>query len=287
MKIFELECPRSGEPSDIPSIYQLKTQDPDIIFLMETKLLSQQLKRLHLCSSMAGVFVVDRVGLNGGLALLWKQSLNVSIKYLSPGHIDSVVIHPSKGPFRLTDFYGNPNPRLRQFSWQLLEKLNLICTLGWFIIGDSNEILQPTNKLGGRSHMEWQVDGFRKVLYDCFLGSIPYTVYKFTWNNKRSGTANVREYIDRCFANFEGQNLFPRGVVQHFPNSISDHQALCLLLDGSDQLHIRPGNRFHFESVWLGELECTNIIDEEWNSTLSGTITMHDVIHKVNNVLQI
>ncbi|XP_060668083.1 uncharacterized protein LOC132799665 [Ziziphus jujuba] len=131
--------------------------------------------------------------------------------------------------------------------------------------------------------MEWQVDGFRKVLDYCFLCSIPYIGYKFTWNNKRSGTANVQEYIDRCFANFEGQNLFPCGVVQHFPNSVSDHQALCLLLDGSAQLDLRPGNRFHFESVWLGELECANIVDEEWNFTPSGTVTMHDVIQKVNN----
>nr|XP_048334847.1 uncharacterized protein LOC125423747 [Ziziphus jujuba var. spinosa] len=165
MKILSWNVRGLGNPRTFRAFTKmLKTQDPDIVFLMETKLLSRQLERLRLCSSMAGVFGVDRVGLSGGLALLWKQSLNVSIKSFSPG-----------------------------------------------------------------------------------------------------------------------QNLFPRSVVQHLPNSVSDHQALCLLLDGSAQLDLRPGNRFHFESVWLGELECANIIDEEWNFTPSGTVTMHDVIQKVED----
>lgn len=52
---------------------------------------------------------VDSVGLSGGLMLLWKGELDLSVLSFSLGHIDSCV-RSRNGNFvwRFTGFYGNP-----------------------------------------------------------------------------------------------------------------------------------------------------------------------------------
>ena len=54
-------------------------------------------------------FYVDCMNRRGGLALLWKAEVDLSIKSFSEGHIDSVVKQEEGGLiWRFTGFYGNP-----------------------------------------------------------------------------------------------------------------------------------------------------------------------------------
>lgn len=156
-------------------IQMLKFADPDVVFLMETKLLSRQSETFRVRCNMFGCFGVDLIGLSGGLALLWKQGINVAVESFSPGHIDSVITHPMKGSFRMMGFYGNPDSAFRYLSWQLLEKLKSVSNLGWFIMGDFNEILKNDDKLGGRPCSGCQIDRFRTVIDSCSLRPLPFT----------------------------------------------------------------------------------------------------------------
>lgn len=55
---------------------------------------------------------------------------------------------------------------------------------------------------------------------------------------------------------------------------MSDHQAIYVQLEGSYKHDIRPRKRFHFEAVWIGALDCAEIVDNRWNSTTGRTMFM-------------
>lgn len=88
---------------------------------------------------------------------------------------------------------------------------------------------------------------------------------------------NVKEHIDRCFASVNGQLQFSHAIVEHLPNSVSDHQALCHYLDGVSNKIICFGKRFHFEKAWIGEALCDKIVEQEWNSFDRCNVSMQEI----------
>lgn len=64
----------------------------------------------------AGCFSVGRVGLSGGLALLWQHRVDITIHSSSPSHIDAIIGDLEPTAFRFTSFYGNTYMRLRMGS---------------------------------------------------------------------------------------------------------------------------------------------------------------------------
>lgn len=47
----------------------------------------------------------------------------------------------------------------------------------------------------------------------------------FTWSNKREGFANIKERLDRAFANERWRLIFPRAAVHNLLASTSDHSG--------------------------------------------------------------
>lgn len=177
---------------------------------METKISVHQLEVARFKCNMDGCFGVERIGMSGGLALLWKQLVSLSITSYSTGHIDSTVTHPLKGPFRLTGFYGHLDIPSRHLSWQLLECLNSLSTMDWFVIGDFNEMLSHSDKKGGRPQAEYQIDHFRRAVDNCLLRPVSFSGYKFTWSNRQIGAENVQEYIDDVLSLFMDSFYFQK-----------------------------------------------------------------------------
>lgn len=58
---------------------------------METKKKKSFLERLRCRLKFENTFIVLRRNLVGGLALLWKNDLNLHVRTFSPRHIDTVV----------------------------------------------------------------------------------------------------------------------------------------------------------------------------------------------------
>ena len=69
---------------------QLKNS-PSIVFLMETKEKDDYVKNLKSKLQLENVHIVPRHNTGGGLALFWKNEINISILNSSPLHIDAVV----------------------------------------------------------------------------------------------------------------------------------------------------------------------------------------------------
>ncbi|KAL6970071.1 hypothetical protein U1Q18_029777 [Sarracenia purpurea var. burkii] len=84
---------------------ELEEEDPNVVFLMETKLAYQEGERVRNRLGMNGAFWVPREGLSRGLGLLWK-GIDVKICNFSKGHIDCMILDPdSSSNWRVTGFY--------------------------------------------------------------------------------------------------------------------------------------------------------------------------------------
>ena len=60
----------------------IKREDPSLVFLMETKLEVDEMKRVQHEIGMVQGIAVPSVGKSGGLALLWKSDMKVSVKFI-------------------------------------------------------------------------------------------------------------------------------------------------------------------------------------------------------------
>lgn len=70
----------------------------------------------------------------------------------------------------------------------------------WLCIGDFNEIVDNSEKVGGLWRLETQLAGFKNSLADCNLGDLGFSSSKFTWSNKRNSTDFIKERLDQALA---------------------------------------------------------------------------------------
>lgn len=98
-------------------------------------------------------------GNNGGLMLLWNDSLHVLVLSFSLGHID-VSIKYESGLWRFTGIYGNPTRDKRVETWKLMIRLNEGMNLPWILGGDFNEIAEAKEKWGRSDRSHYQINKF-------------------------------------------------------------------------------------------------------------------------------
>ena len=69
----------------------VKKHSPQFMFLMETKAKDKFLKNLCRKLDLKNLFIVPRNNTGGGLALYWKESLNLKVQSSSLSYIDAIV----------------------------------------------------------------------------------------------------------------------------------------------------------------------------------------------------
>lgn len=71
----------------------MKAKGPNLVFLMETKKKNSYIEKIRCRLKFENMFLVPRRHLSGGLALFWRNELDLHICTFSPHHID-VVVNP-------------------------------------------------------------------------------------------------------------------------------------------------------------------------------------------------
>ncbi|KAF4378954.1 hypothetical protein F8388_022041 [Cannabis sativa] len=136
----------------------------------EVQLLVPEAQRLSATLQFGENFwSIDRVGLSGGLLLMWKEEVTVRVDSSSPCHIHAMIAGKDFLPWALTCFYGNPDASQRKFSWELLRNIRREVHGAWLCIGDFNEIVSLAEKVGGRINSAGAMEEFREVTDDCRL----------------------------------------------------------------------------------------------------------------------
>jgi hypothetical protein len=200
-----------------------------------------------------GLLTADPVGKSGGLALFWKEPHLVELLSYSRRHISvSIRISGSGVPWKFTGFYGHPDPAQREDSWNLIRFLKRSSPSPWLCMGDFNEILDNSEKVGGNPKPMKQMEGFREAIQTCNLGDLGFRGPKFTWSNKRGRGVFVKERLDRGLASPDWCALFPKAGIEVDVSTCSDHLPLWLRTDSCAP---RPQKIFRFEASW-------NVVEE-------------------------
>uniref|UniRef100_A0A803PRV4 CCHC-type domain-containing protein n=1 Tax=Cannabis sativa TaxID=3483 RepID=A0A803PRV4_CANSA len=201
-----------------------------------------------------------------GLILLWAMDVETHVQSFSPFHIDSFVRIENGQWWRFTGFYGDPDPSQRFHSWKLLKRISRMYSGPWVVGGDFNEIVSQREKKGGLPKPNYLIHNFRKALDSCHLQEVGYEGSDYTWCNGRKNDL-IFERLDRVCGNSDWFDMFALMKVCHLDRTNSDHCPL-LLMDYDPNLKItnatRWRTRFHFESAWAEDEECSNIVNSVW-----------------------
>ncbi|KAF4354333.1 hypothetical protein F8388_022995 [Cannabis sativa] len=209
---------------------------------------------------------VDRVGLSGGLLLMWKEEVTVRVDSSSPGHILAMIAGKDFLPWALTCFYGNPEASQRKFSWELLRNISREVQGAWLCIGDFNEIVSLAEKVGGRIKSAGAMEEFREVINDCRLIDFSSSKTDLTWCNEHESNP-IMERLDRGLCNDESLQCFAGADIKVLDWWASDHRPLVVEMplgnDSQGEEHGRKKGRFHFEEAWCEEDQWKDIIEEQ------------------------
>lgn len=219
---------------------------------------------------------VPRIGLGGGLALLWHESIDLAVKTYSPHHMDALILF-ERVEWCFTGIYGHPVTARRGESWDLLCQLHARMSYPWLLMGDFNELLHPDEYSSSGARPYHQIAKFWRAIDDCSLMDLGFEVPRFTWcKNKFQGNL-VNERLDRGLCNQEWLNLFPYSKLFHTPFGFSDHLAILTDIKATQADLLRgPKHRFfRFEALWTRNSDCEVIIRSSWDTPQWGTSMYH------------
>ncbi|PPS01653.1 hypothetical protein GOBAR_AA19008 [Gossypium barbadense] len=206
---------------------------------------------------MEGCLAVSSEGKSGGLALLWREGVNVAVQSYSKYHIDSVVSMDDGVTLRFTGFYGQTNPSLRQQAWDMLRKVQSRVNEAWIVGGDFNAILNNSKKEGGRRKLKSHLDEFSDFMEELNLTDVKTCNGWSTWTNYRDGTRLVKERLDHFAISEVAMEKIPFLLAYIVRQSKSDHEAILLDTNGS-----KPKDRGVDHRVWFRYDTCWGKEDE-------------------------
>ena len=121
----------------------------------------------------------------------------------------------------------------------------------WCCIGDFNAILHASEKQSVNAPYHNQLEDFRVALENCELTDLGFTRHKFTWTNRRPGSAHTQQRLDRAVANKDWIEKFLANSVSHLFSHASDHIPILLRTMNDRRLRGRGAGGFKFEESWL------------------------------------
>lgn len=240
MKILTWNCRGLGNPDAVRAYKKLlRSNCPDIVFLMETKLkvsdpkVSSKLCLGHLqnhfiinCNSEGG-------GRSGGLALIWHNDVKLNITDHNKMLIDFYVLDVlNNEKWCGTGLYGYPYQSKKHLTCEAITNLyNSKYNVKWLVFGDFNLYINSSEKLGGKNvnyNLCNLCNLFQNTLQNCNLFDLGYHGNKYTWANNQESTYHIKERIDRYCANDLWINYFPRYTNYHLLRFTSDHSPILL-----------------------------------------------------------
>ncbi|KAK5772110.1 hypothetical protein PVK06_048381 [Gossypium arboreum] len=121
---------------------------------------------------MSNCLVVNTNRRSGGLAMLWREGVEVAIQSYSSNHINSLVKIDNRINIRFTSFNGHADPNVRDQSWEIIRRIGRAVKEEWIVGEDFNAIMDDAEKKGGRRKPRTLMEDFREVLEELALVDI-------------------------------------------------------------------------------------------------------------------
>ena len=196
--------------------------------------------------------------------LLWKEEVTLDVINFIDNHILAKVVENDGFVWYLTGFYGWLEANEKRKSWTLLSHLRSLVEGSWCCIDDFNAILHASEKQSVNAPYHNQMEDFWVALEKCELTELGFAGHKFTWTNKRPGSAYTKQRLDRAVANKDWIEKFHASSVSHLFNHASDHIPILLRTMNDRRLRGRGAGGFKFEESWLLWDDCEEAVLEAW-----------------------
>jgi exonuclease III len=274
MKILSWNCQGLGNPRTVRALKKLiNNYQPDIIFLMETKLMTTQYHFLNMYNDNYSTHTINCSviggGRAGGLALIWNHcNVSMDIKSFDLNYIDMSISNSTNNQsWRATGIYGFPQAQNKYLTCQLINDLSCIneCT-NWLVFGDLNLVLSNEEKSGGNPIEPNITTSFRNTLCMCNLQDLGFKGSIYTWTNKHHGDNIIHSRLDRFLATTDWISMFPNYLNTHLVRYKSDHCPILLEFSQFFCNRSKPSSHYlkKFEQVWTTDADHINIVLETW-----------------------
>lgn len=240
----------------------VKKHNPSMVILVETHCVFDRAERFwrKLGYDLGGFS--DDIGQAGGIWILVANGRNFSMDVIDVFH-QMVTVSIAKGNKKwiCSAIYASPIPSVREALWDHMENLRAMLVDPWFLIGDFNEILLPSEVRGGNFLANRAVK-FSQVLSNCNLIDLGAKGNLFTWYRNAEGHRPVSKRLDRALSNFEWRTQFPDAFVENLIRHHSDHSQL--LLRCKDDNPPRSARPFRFQVAWLTHNDFSQVVHSAW-----------------------
>ncbi|KAL9671492.1 hypothetical protein QQ045_009060 [Rhodiola kirilowii] len=245
----------------------INSHQPLIVGLLETKKRRKDWDKLRCVLGFLNCFAVDRMGLSGGIAVLWREGVDVRIRNFSRTRVDMEVRMEKE--VWLTFLYGDPNVSKRKYSWELLKTLSVGWHGPWLVSGDFNEVRFSWEAKGLRVRDPGRMKASNDTLDSCGLIDLGFQGPMFTFSNRKHYPYEAKAQLDRAV-----RNLRLKLSVVHAFGLHSDHCPLIINLN-KDKPRSKK-NLFAYQAMWLRHPEFQEKIRKIWSEAISGGCALSD-----------
>eukprot|EP00253_Pinus_taeda_P010908 PITA_10908 len=261
-----------GSSSKWKAIKDLLNQEhPDLLLIQETKITEQDFQQqLQHFKNFTGLSISSD-GASGGIGTIWnKNNWEIIHSYLCPWWIRTDM--KNKGTqevFHIYNIYSPNHYRDKISCWNTIEADLLTIHNSRIIIGGNmNVIRNAQEKFGGNFHADTSRDKLESIIQSYNLLDTPLSNGKYTWNNKRSGSHNIKERLDR-FLIQEGIAKNHQSIKSYLIHaSASDHKPVILNLVKERNLGPLP---FKYNKIWDLQEDFRALIQNQWDKEVIGS----------------
>lgn len=135
----------------------IKSRQPDLIFLMETKNKDEVVQAVARRMKYGNCLIEPAEGKSGGLCIMWSWEGKIDIISQGKYCITLKVEDPNNNSeWFLLFIYGPTDFNTRKILWDELVGIGEIRKESWLCLGDWNDILSNEEKIGGNIKEDWQ-----------------------------------------------------------------------------------------------------------------------------------
>ena len=233
---------------------------PDITFLMETKNDDDFIKKKTRDLCFPNYFSIPPIGLSGGLLLLWREGVDITILEALPNLIDTKVSFKGVSTY-ITFVYGAPSADNRAAFWAKMNEVGSGREDPWLLTGDFNDILDNSEKVGGPARWEGSFTSFRSFVSQHGLWNLKHSGDHLSWRGNRY-THFIRSRLDRSLTNCSWSELFPMGRCRYLRFEGSDHRPVVTFFN--DSVTKKQGV-FRFNRALTENPEIEEVVEAAWN----------------------
>ncbi|KAG7559487.1 Reverse transcriptase zinc-binding domain [Arabidopsis thaliana x Arabidopsis arenosa] len=195
----------------------------------------------------------------GGLAILWKDHIELETLEACPNFIDTHIKAEGKS-FFATFVYGEPDKSKRKSIWEQLSTIGQARSDPWYLTGDFNDIIDSSEKQGGPNRPEGSFIDFRTFMSECDLFDLRHSGNFLSWRGQRHDHL-VHCRLDRAMSNSSWAEVYPSGRCEYLRFEGSDHRPLLTCFDL--QKKKRKG-LFRYDRRLRNNKEVSQLIRNQW-----------------------